>query len=287
MFLDRPVAVLGLLTSMSVACAGGGSTDDASQSSPDGGSHGDGGAATIKKRFVESNATAEETDDWDGSPIDIESEGVAISVNGGVKVTADPAATKVKAVARLIAMSFDDEKANADQSITDVRSTFRVSRVDGAIAVDCRHGRTHGSSIATESGCELVEVTLPAGSAAKPLDLAVRSGSGDVTLQIAAATIKNVTANNPGTIAAALPATQGARISLVAEHGNDVTARMPSSWAADEIVLEADADKIASSFPDATLGPGGGGRGEPGTGLASLKLASKEFAGNTGMIRLE
>ena len=75
-------------------------------------------------------------------------------------------------------------------------------------------------------------------------------------------------------------------ILFVAEKADDITVTMPASWAADEVILQADADKIQNAFSDAKLGAGAGGRGEPGTGLASLKLTSKEFAGSTGTITL-
>lgn len=239
-----------------------------------------------KTRYVEPNIVKEDTTDWAGQPIKIQIEGVGVAVNGGISVTADPNATKVQANARFLAMAFEDDKASADQSIVDAKNTFTISNTASEIVISCGHGGTHGSSNGGESGCELVNIVVPAGDAQKPLEITVLGGNGDMTLELQSATIKNVGANNSGDINANIPATQGANVSLVAEKADDITVTMPASWAADEVILQADADKIQNAFSDAKLGAGAGGRGEPGTGLASLKLTSKEFAGSTGTITL-
>ncbi len=240
-----------------------------------------------KTRFVEQNVPKEDTEDWTGQPIKIQIEGVGVAVNGGIHVTAVPGETRVKANARFLAMAFEDDKASADQSIIEAKNTFTITHSDSEIVVFCGHGGTHGSSNGGESGCELVNLTIPAGDADKPLELTVLGGNGTMTLEIAEATIKNVGANNGGDIVAKIPITQGANVSLVAEKADDITVTLPPNWAADEVILQADADKIVNPFTDVKLGAGAGGRGEPGTGLASLKLTSKEFAGSTGTITLQ
>lgn len=239
-----------------------------------------------KTRFIEPNIVKEDTADWTGQPIKIQIEGVGAAVNGGVNVTAVPNATKVVANARFLAMAFEDDKASADQSIIDAKNTFTISHTDTEIVISCGHGGTHGSSNGGESGCELVNITIPAGDDQKPLVLTVLGGNGDMGLELQSATIQNVGANNSGDINAQIPATKGASVSLVSEKADDITVTLPANWAADEVILQADADKIVNPFSDAKLGPGAGGRGEPGTGLASLKLTSKEFAGSTGTITL-
>jgi hypothetical protein len=239
-----------------------------------------------KTRFVEPNVLKEDTADWTGQPIKIQIEGVGVAVNGGINVEAVPGETKVKANARFLAMAFEDDKPNADQSIAEAKNTFTISNTPSEIVISCGHGGTHGSSNGGESGCELVNITIPAGAADKPLELTVLGGNGEMTLKLSGATIKNVGANNSGDIQAEIPVTKGANVSLVAEKAEDITVTLPSNWAADEVILQADADKIVNPFSDAKLGPGAGGRGEPGTGLASLKLTSKEFAGSTGTVTL-
>ena len=65
--------------------------------------------------------------------------------------------------------------------------------------------------------------------------------------------------------------------------------KLPADFAADEIILQADEDKIElGPFTDIKNGAGAGGRGTAGAGLASLKITSKKFAdtGSTGKITL-
>lgn len=237
-----------------------------------------------KTRYTETNVVREDSADWAGGPIEIKIQGVGISLNGGVNVVADPNATRVKATARMLAMAFAEEKANADQSISEAKNTFQIVNDNGAITVSCGHGGTHGSSNAGESGCELVDIVVPAGSEQQKLDLKVLSGSGTLTLQLANAVIANVGANSAGGLTNAdLPATVGGSISLVSE-SDDITAKLPADFAADEVILQADSDRIQyGPFPDLK---GATSRGTPGTGLRSLKLTAKEFAGITGMITL-
>jgi hypothetical protein len=242
-----------------------------------------------KNRFVEQNVVKEDAAEWDGQPIEIRIEGVGISMNGGVSVTSSPSTTKVRATARMLAMAFAEEKANADQSIMEAKDTFTISNSGGAIVVSCGHGGSHGSSNAGESGCEKIDVEVPAGDTGHPLELTkVLSGNGTVTLQLSNATLKTLGVNsNGGMINADVPATTGGTISLVSEKADDIAVKLPADFAADEVVLQADADKIVlGPYTDIKNGEGAGGRGQAGTGLASLKVTSKEFAGSTGTITL-
>ncbi|HVJ93795.1 MAG TPA: hypothetical protein VM580_28545, partial [Labilithrix sp.] len=123
-----------------------------------------------KTRFVEPNVVREDSADWAGQAISIDIQGVGIAVNGGVKVTADPSATKVRATARMLAMAFSSEKSNADLSIAEAKDSFTVTTSGNTISVNCGHGKSHGSSSGGESGCELVEIVVPAGSTTQPLE---------------------------------------------------------------------------------------------------------------------
>jgi hypothetical protein len=241
-----------------------------------------------KNRFVEPNVVQEDTEEWTGQPIKIDIQGVGVSINGGVNVTAVQGLTKVKATSRMLAMAFSEEKPNADQSILDAKATFKITNSASGITVACGHGGSHGSSNAGESGCELVEIQVPAGDGTTPLDVTVLSGNGTVNIQLSNAVLKNVGVNsNGGDISAEIAATQGANVSFVSEKSDDIAVGLPSDFAADEIVLQADADQInLGPFTDAKNGAGAGGRGTAGTGLASLKVTSKEFAGSTGSITL-
>ncbi len=244
--------------------------------------------ASIKTKTRYTLDVAKDPVEWDGQkPISIKIEGVGISVNGGVSVTTDPNATSIRASARLLAMAFSEEKENADLSIAEAKETFTIANDSSGIRIACGHGGTHGSSNAGESGCEKVDVVIPAGDASKPITLQVLSGNGEVTLQLGNATLKDLGTNAHGTTNATLPNTQGANVSLVGEDGADIEVKLPSGFAADQVILQADADKIdLGSYTDIKNGEGAGGYGTPGTGLASLKLTSKEFAGSTGEIKL-
>lgn len=222
------------------------------------------------KRFVEANVTKEVA--WSGGPIDI------INI-AAVTVTADPSATQVKATARMSAMAFSDEKSNADQSIAEAKDTFTVEVHGNGVNVKCGHGGDHGSSKGEQSGCESLDIVIPAGRDAQKIQLKVVSEKAGMTLTLASAVVTEIDANaNGGTITASLPATKGGNISLVAAGDFDpdlpslfdITAELPADFAADSVVLQGEpVDK--GSFIDIT---GDGRRGTAGTGLASLKLTS-------------
>ncbi|MFO0735921.1 MAG: hypothetical protein U0270_08575 [Labilithrix sp.] len=245
-----------------------------------------------KTRYTEANYVVSDSQDWNGEAIDIRIEGVGAAVNGGVKVTSDPLTTKINANARLLAMAFSDHKSDADLSIADIKNGFKITHPDAnTISLVCPHGGSHGDSNSGESGCELINIVVPAGTAEKPLKIKVLSGNGGMTLQLSNAYLGSLDANSAGadsSINSDLPATQGGTISLVSNEGDDVTANLPASFAADRIELVADADKVVlGSFTDITKFDGTTGRGTAGTGLASLKLVSKSFAGSSGQVNLQ
>jgi hypothetical protein len=241
-----------------------------------------------KNRYVKNDVKVEDTADWNGQAIKIDIAGVGIASNPEVKVVADPNATKVRATARLLAMAFENEEANALQTRDEAEQTFKITNTADEITLACGHGQKHGSAEAGESGCEAVDIVIPTGTDAKKLAVTVLSGNAQLTLQLSSAVVSNIGTNaNGGDTNADLPATQGASISLVSQKGDDIAAKLPADFAADEVILQSDADKIAlGPFTDIKQGAGAGGRGTAGTGLASLKITSKEFAGTTGQITL-
>ena len=238
-----------------------------------------------KTRFVGDTAIVKSAP-WNGGAIKVDVAGVGVAVGGGVTVNVDPSATSVTANARMVALAF--EKADADASIADAEKTVNVSAdSSGTINVVCGHGGTHGGSDSGSSGCELVTITIPAGAATKLLDLEVLSGNGDQNLNLGNAFIKNLGTNQGGSgnIIASLPATPGGNLSLVSEQAGDITVTMASGWSADQVVINADADKIENDS-GAKLGAGAGGQGTKGAGLVALTLTSKSFAGSSGKVTL-
>lgn len=237
-----------------------------------------------KDRFVEENVAQEDTADWAGETIKINHDGVAIAANGGLRIVEEPGRTKVKAVSRMLAMAF--QKTDADQSIADAKRTFTITRGAGAITVACGHGQTHGESNGGESGCELMTVYVPVGTATNTTKLEAASGNGSVDVTLGGV-IGSVAVNAKGDLTASIPATKDATIVLIAEQADDVTLSLPADFAANEIVLSADQDKVTNDFTDAKLGNGAGGRGTAGTGAKSINLTSRSFAGSTGRVNLK
>ena len=238
---------------------------------------------STKTRDVQDNVLKSDVLDWAGGKIRIQSDGVGVSINGGIKVVADTTVTKVTATARFVALVLPEEKTNGDLSINDAVESFTITHSGNDVIVNCNHGGTHGSSLTGDSGCELLTVTIPTGTASMKLDLSVLSGNGEVNLALSNAVLSDLTTSSSvGDTVAVLPATQGATFSLVSEQANDLDVTMPTGWSADAVTLAADATRITNAFPLTSTG----GVGTPGSGLASLTLTSKPFAGTTGSIKL-
>lgn len=245
-------------------------------------------SAKTKNRFVEDGVTVTADADWAGEPIKINADGVGIAVNGGldVVVSSDPHA-KITATARMLAMADAEDKASADQSILDAKGTFTITKSGDGWVVACSHGGSHGTSDSGSSGCEKLTVTIPAGMDTMPIDLTALSGNGDVNVDVSSATLKNLGVNGKGTITVRAPNTKGADVSVVAEQADDINCLLPKDFAADEVIIQTEAANIVNNFSDLKLdSTGKGTRGQAGTGLASVKLTSKEFAGTTGKITI-
>jgi hypothetical protein len=244
-----------------------------------------------KTRYTVEDVTVTDTQPWNGEAITINIEGVGAAVNGGVNVTTDPGTSLITAKARVLAMAFSDHKADADLSIADVKEGFKITHDGNNITLHCPHGGTHGDSDSGSSGCEKVNVIIPAGTADKKLAVKVLSGNGGMVLQMSNATITSIEANSNGadsSINSDLPATAGGSISLVSNQGDDVTAKLPSDFSADSIQLVADQGKVGvGPFTDITSFDGTKGRGTPGAGLKVLKLTSISFAGESGQVDLQ
>jgi hypothetical protein len=243
-----------------------------------------------KTRYTEANYIVKDTAVWAGEPIFINIDGSGVEVNGGVNVTSDPSITQIQANARLLAMAFSDHKSDADLSIADIKTGFTITHGSDGIHVNCPHGGTHGDSNSGDSGCELTDIRVPIGSATQPLSITILSGNGAQGLNLSNATVKLIAANANGAgcdFKATLPATAGADISLVSNQAGDIAASLPTAFAADSVDLEADPGAASvGPFSDITKFDGSTGRGTAGTGLHSLKLTSKQFAGSSGKITL-
>ncbi|HEY8074697.1 MAG TPA: hypothetical protein VIF62_11315 [Labilithrix sp.] len=229
---------------------------------------------TIKtqKEFVDSNTvTLTSATAWAGEPIKIENDSVDfVNGTGGVQVQVDPSATKITATATFTARADDDaHESEAQQSIVDAKQTFAV---DGFSFV-CHHGQTHGTSGAGSSGCKLIVLTVPPGTAAQALDLTVGDGNGGISFsdKVLAKNLL-VQENGTGDLDVKVDPQKGSTISITG--GFDVTVGVPSTFAADSVTLTGPNDPMdidTSAFQGLASGKG---YGTAGTGASSFSVTT-------------
>jgi hypothetical protein len=243
--------------------------------------------AKTKTRYTsDTNPTVQAADAWNGEPIVIQADGVSISVNGGLKVVGDPSATKISATARVLAMSDNAEEANAKKSIADVIATLKVERVDGKFRVSCGHAAAdYGTSSRGDAGCELLTVTVPVGSATKPLDITAGSGNGDLSVT-GSLIVKNALIQaDGGDVTADLVPVQGAEIRVKSLKADDATLIVPANTQADVVTIVGDQTKSSSGFSTVTPNVDGS-IGTQGAGAKLLNVESLAFAGTRGAAKL-
>jgi hypothetical protein len=120
-------------------------------------------------QFEDSSQTPKtSTKDWNGEGITISNDGInPLSGLGGVEVKISNTATKITAEAVFAARADDDQKADADASIRDAIQTMVINETANGFDIRCGHGGAHGTSTVAGSGCKILRVTIPAGSATK------------------------------------------------------------------------------------------------------------------------
>jgi hypothetical protein len=228
--------------------------------------------AKSKPEFVDSSQPAKtSTADWNGEAITITNDGVNPLVGaGGIQITVDPSATKITAKAIFAARG--ETETDAQASIRDAVATFKISE-GGAFTVSCNHGGAHGTSSVGESGCKLLQVTIPSGTDAKPMNLTVANGIGDISFTGAVTASKlNIQNKSTGDAEVKVKPVKGATISVVSEF--DATVSLPADFAADSVTLtgpDAGEDLVTTDFPGLESGKG---FGTAGTGAASLSITA-------------
>ncbi len=227
--------------------------------------------AKTQTRYTRDITSQSTKADWTGQTITVDDATLDVLINGGITVRGDPAATKVTVTGRAVAYADATDQASADLTINDVLATLVIAEAADTIAITCGHGTAHGTSTSNHSGCEALQITVPAGSAAKPLPLVVKAGQGDVTVTGTVGWLDMNNNDSLGTLSASHTPVKGAAISL--KGGGDVSLAVPKDFAADLITLTADkpTDVDTSAFSDVSTGKG---RGVAGTGAGSLVLAS-------------
>ncbi|MEA2747564.1 MAG: hypothetical protein QOI41_1707, partial [Myxococcales bacterium] len=220
--------------------------------------------------------------DWAGQAITITNDGVnPLSGTGGIEVTTSPTATKITASAVFAAHADDDKKADADATIKDLLGTFVIEESANGITVKCGHGNAHGTSNAAGSGCKIIRVTIPAGSATQPLDLTIGGGNGDIHLSGDETTVTKllVSNNGIGDVTVKTKTVPGATLDI---HGDGAVAvALPadfSTQAVDIRVDEADPAKAAarlhSEFTDLNSGSPYPASGATPTAIMKLTVQS-------------
>lgn len=224
-------------------------------------------------RFVEDRFVRTSVEKYAGEAISVDIEGVVEPRNGGLEIVAtDPTLELVYATARLVAVADLDDKRSADRTILDVEDSFRISGAGSALSITCRRGGTYGTSNGDDSGCELVQAGVPAGTQDRRLSIGARAGRGPLRA-IVEGVIRSIDLRTAdGRIDAVLPASRGATVEIVSEQAHDIVLRLPPDFAADEIIATG---QVVSEFDDAKIGVDAGGRGARGAGLARVALESK------------
>ena len=226
-------------------------------------------SAKTQTRFTHDIAAQSSKADWAGQTITIDDASINTQGNGsGLTVTGDPTATKVTVTGRTAAYADSTDQASAELSMTDVLATLVITEDASGITITCGHGASHGTSNGSNSGCDALQITVPSGTAMKPLPLIVKAGSGDVKVSGTVGSL-NVNDNGAGDIVASHTPAKGTDVVL--KGGFGVSLAVPKDFAADVITLSADkpTDIDTTAFPDVTSGKG---RGMAGTGAASISL---------------
>jgi hypothetical protein len=244
-----------------------------------------GNSITLKTQteFVDSSqAPKTATADWNGEKITVNKEGQsAVKGTGGIVVTVDPNATKVSAKAIFVAYADDDaHKSDADASIADALGTFTLTESAGAITITCGHGGSHGTSSADKSGCKLITLTIPPGSATTPHDLNLGDGNGGISFVGAPyASHLAATENGTGDIDVKVNPTKDARVVVTGDF--DVTLSLPADFQSNLITLNIDDPAVATAaerapYLDTTAFPDlENGKSYPTAGVTSADAAQE------------
>lgn len=231
-----------------------------------------------QKQFTDSGQPAKSAPYKAGDAISINNDGIPAAIGeAGVTVTVDASATQVTVQPVFAAFADDDaHESDAKASIQDAIPTFTVTGGNGSpIQVSCHHGGDHGTSGGNKSGCILFKVTVPAGTAADPLDLTVGDGNGGIRFNGTPLVKKLVVQENgTGDLVINADPQKGSTVSVKGDF--DVTVGFPANFAADSISLQAgdpnDPTKIdTSAFQGLESGKS---YGQTGTGAASVTVKS-------------
>jgi hypothetical protein len=189
--------------------------------------------------------------DWTGQPINITNAGVnPLSGEGGVEVTASASATKITVSAVFAAHADDDKKADADATIKDAIATLVIEESANGFNITCGHGNAHGSSNVAGSGCKLLRVTIPAGSATQPLDLTVGNGNGDIKVGQSGDVqfVKKLLVDDNGSGDVSVNTNTVADATLEIRGENALTVGLPSDFSTKAVTFNVNEDDPMKAF---------------------------------------
>ena len=182
---------------------------------------------------------------WAGEEITIENSGVnPLGGLGGVEVKVDPAATGVTINATISALADDDKPEGARLSRADVLQTYQIIENAGKWDIKCGNGKAHGTSGVAGSGCKILRVTIPPGTALQPHNLTVGNGSGSIRVGLAEAGgipyVRNLTVDNNGLseVNVRVNPVAGGRLVVVGE--SEVVVALPTAFSAQKVVFTVD-----------------------------------------------
>lgn len=243
------------------------------------------GSVTItgksKTRFVSADKPVREQA-YTGQPVEVLNDGVNPGTGAGIVIVGSPGATKVVATATIVSWADGSEEENAKSAQRDVVASFTIAEVGGKIVVRCGHAKQdYGTANVGSSGCEGLTVTVPAGDAAKPVAVVAKNGNSDIQVSGITGSL-TAEAQGAGDVEASVTPAKGSVISVAAEF--DATLKLPATFAADRITLQAnDAKDIdTSAFPGVKSGEGFGAAGE---GAASITVRSVGLIGKVKLAR--
>jgi hypothetical protein len=226
---------------------------------------------------------------WNGEPITINNGGVnPVTGTAGIEVKFSSTETNIKAEANFAAHADDDKKADADATIKDAIATFVIEESANGFNIKCGHGGSHGTASSSGSGCKKLIVTIPTPTAAKPLDLTVGGGNGDVRIGLANGPSDVpylskllVDNNGAGDIDMRIHPVKGSSIIVTGEF--EVRVALPSDFSAEKCLfttndddpVKANARVITTDFPGMTSGSAYPAAGPSADAAALLNVQSK------------
>lgn len=186
------------------------------------------------------------TRDWNGEAITIQNDGInPLNGTGGVEVKVDSTATRISVAATFSALADSDKKSEADLAIRDAIGTMVIEESANGFNIRCGHGQAHGTAGVAGSGCKILRVTIPAGTAAKPHDLTVSNGNGSIRVGLAdagnaAPYVRKLLIDNNGLseVNARLQPVAGADLTITGE--SDVHVALPATFSSQKVTLTVD-----------------------------------------------